>query len=240
VLGESARDTRRKARQWRVFAFLQSVSRLPFWVFAARKSRNSPAGTWKTPVFGRLRPETGFDPHSVAGLAVQLAKFSPLAAGKLGLASPHCRADAASKSGGAWTHRWKKPEGGPHGLAIERENYEVRQEEINSFFGRPLEILTEQDYRRTSSSRRAVCIRRLERFRVADDDSAANVKPLVPGRALPTAEPLPRGPALLDDVGRLDGHPMPACRPTSVTFAPALDGALTVNRTPRWRERSSW
>jgi hypothetical protein len=35
---------------------------------------------------------------------------------------------------------------------------------------------------------------------------------------------------LLDDVGRLDGHPMPACRPTSVTFAPALDGALTVNR----------
>jgi hypothetical protein len=94
----------------------------------------------------------------------------------------------------------------------------------------PDQILTEQDYRRTSSSRRAVCIRRLERFRAADDDGAANGKPLVPGRALPTAELLPRGPALLDDVGRLDGHPMPVCRPMSVTFAPALDGALTVNR----------
>ena len=95
--------------------------------------------------------------------------------------------------------------------------------------------MTEQDYRRTSSSRRAVRIRRLERFRAADDDGAANGKPLVPGRALPTAKPLPRGPALLDDVGRLDDHPMPACRPTSVTFAPAPDGALTVNRLAELR-----
>ena len=63
-----------------------------------------------------------------------------------------------------------------------------------------------------------------------DDDGAANGEPLVPGRALPTTEPLPRGPALLDDVGRFDNHPMPACRPRSVTFARALDGALTVNR----------
>ena len=99
----------------------------------------------------------------------------------------------------------------------------------------PDQVLTEQDYRRTSSSRRAVCIRRLERFRAADGDGAANGKPLVPGRALPTAEPLPRGPALLDDVGRLDDHPMPVCRPTSVTFAPAPDGALTVNRLAELR-----
>jgi hypothetical protein len=35
------------------------------------------------PVFGRQRPETGFDRDCVAELAVQLAKFSALAAGKL-------------------------------------------------------------------------------------------------------------------------------------------------------------
>jgi hypothetical protein len=40
------------------------------------------------------------------------------------------------ENGGSRT--WKWPEGGPHGDAIERENYGARQEEINSFFSRPL------------------------------------------------------------------------------------------------------
>jgi hypothetical protein len=77
---------------------------------------------------------------------------------------------------------------------------ESRAERPTKYLVAPDQVLTGQDYRRTSSGRRAVCIRRLERFRAADDDGAANGKPLVPGRALPTAEPIPRGPALLDGV----------------------------------------
>jgi hypothetical protein len=45
-------------------------------------------GYLKTPVFGRLRPETGFDLHCVVGLAVQLAEFCAVAAGKFGKAEP--------------------------------------------------------------------------------------------------------------------------------------------------------
>jgi len=39
-----------------------------------------------------LRPETGFDLHCVAELAVQLARFSAMAAGEFGIPSPYCRA----------------------------------------------------------------------------------------------------------------------------------------------------
>jgi hypothetical protein len=41
--------------------------------------------TLKIPVFGRRRPETGFDLHCLAYFAVKLAKFSTLAAGKMGM-----------------------------------------------------------------------------------------------------------------------------------------------------------
>ena len=30
------------------------------------KRRKSPADIWKAPIFGKLRPETGFDPHCLA------------------------------------------------------------------------------------------------------------------------------------------------------------------------------
>jgi hypothetical protein len=40
------------------------------------------------PVFRRLWLETGFDRHCMAGLAVQLAKFCAVAAGKFGNAEP--------------------------------------------------------------------------------------------------------------------------------------------------------
>jgi hypothetical protein len=42
-----------------------------------------------------LRPETGFDLHCVAELAVQFAKFSAMAAGKLGMPSPRRRPELA-------------------------------------------------------------------------------------------------------------------------------------------------
>jgi hypothetical protein len=46
----------------------------------------------KLPFLGDRRPETRFDLHCLAELAVQLAQFSALAAGKLGTPSQHCRA----------------------------------------------------------------------------------------------------------------------------------------------------
>src|ERR1700692_4412066 len=73
---------------------------------------------------------------------------------------------------------------------------ESHAERPTKYLVAPDQVLTEQDYRRTSSSRRAV-------WYFADlsasvrPDGAANGKPLVPCRAPPTAEPLPRGPALL-------------------------------------------
>jgi hypothetical protein len=42
-----------------------------------------------------LRPETGFDLHYVAEFAVQLARFSGMAAGKLGMPGAHCGAGLA-------------------------------------------------------------------------------------------------------------------------------------------------
>jgi hypothetical protein len=44
-----------------------------------------------------LRLETGFDLHYGAGLAVQFARFSAMAAGEFGIPSPHCRAELAAQ-----------------------------------------------------------------------------------------------------------------------------------------------
>jgi hypothetical protein len=51
-------------------------------------------GHLKNSLFREMGPENGFDVHCVAELAVPFAKFSALAAGKLGMPSPHCRPEA--------------------------------------------------------------------------------------------------------------------------------------------------
>jgi hypothetical protein len=51
------------------------VSRLPISRIAGRNRRKSPAPPRNIPVFGRRRPETGFDLHCLTEYAVQLAKF---------------------------------------------------------------------------------------------------------------------------------------------------------------------
>src|SRR5271167_2592792 len=62
-VGEPARDSWRKARQWRAFAIRLAVSRLPILGNTRPIRRASPATTAKIPVFRRQRPETGFDHH---------------------------------------------------------------------------------------------------------------------------------------------------------------------------------
>ena len=51
-------------------------------------------GHLKTPVFGRLRPETGFDLHCVAEATVQTHKISGITGSRLGISRAHCRAAA--------------------------------------------------------------------------------------------------------------------------------------------------
>src|SRR5271169_6315984 len=72
-VGEPARDSWRKARQWRAFAIRLAVSRLPILGNTRPIRRASPATTAKIPVFRRQRPETGFDPHWRGGSSLWLS-----------------------------------------------------------------------------------------------------------------------------------------------------------------------
>ena len=72
TLGENVPFTHRKARQWRTFANWLSSPGSEFWSLSGPKRRKSPATCRNIPIFGRPRPETGFDPHCVAD-AAQLA-----------------------------------------------------------------------------------------------------------------------------------------------------------------------
>jgi hypothetical protein len=71
-VGETSSPTSRKAHNWRAFAVWWTVSRLPSSPNARPVCRKSPAATLDIPVFGRLAPETGFDRHWVAHVAVKL------------------------------------------------------------------------------------------------------------------------------------------------------------------------
>jgi hypothetical protein len=53
----------RKARRWAAFALLPRVSTFPFGALGRPNCRKSPPAIASIPVFGRLGPETGFDPH---------------------------------------------------------------------------------------------------------------------------------------------------------------------------------
>ena len=93
ILPPIAADDQRKARQWRAFAIYRPVSKLQISRLVGPNCRKSPDEYPNIPVFwGRPTQETGFDFHSLADAAVQLAKFSASAAGKLGMPGPHCRA----------------------------------------------------------------------------------------------------------------------------------------------------
>jgi hypothetical protein len=65
-LKEIAPDSRRKACQQRAFVIRRPVSVLPISRYEYRIRRKSLANTANIPVFGRRRPETGFD-HALRG-----------------------------------------------------------------------------------------------------------------------------------------------------------------------------
>lgn len=78
----------RKARQWRAFAIRRPVSVLPISWTEAQIRGKSLANTANIPVFGRLRPETRFDLHCVAGLTVQTHQILRLCRQEIGNSEP--------------------------------------------------------------------------------------------------------------------------------------------------------
>ena len=70
ALAEAVPTTGKNARQQRAFLIWRTVSSLPISPTAGRNCRKSLATCRNIPIFGRRRPETGFDPHCVAGDAV--------------------------------------------------------------------------------------------------------------------------------------------------------------------------
>jgi len=75
----------------------------------------------------------------------------------------------------------------------------------------------------------AVCLGDLEGSSSADREGARNGDPIFPSFALAISKPRPRGAAGIDDFAIADHHPIPACKLTNVTFAPADDGAFKLN-----------
>jgi hypothetical protein len=73
AFAETTPATSRKAYNCRAFATLWTVSRLPNSPNPRPICRKSPAAAANIPVFGRLTPETGFDPHCVVGAQSNLA-----------------------------------------------------------------------------------------------------------------------------------------------------------------------
>ena len=95
LLGKLRPTTREKPANGGLLRIRRPVSRLQIWGHAGPNCRKSPDEYPNIPVFGRPTPETEFDRHCMAELAVQFAKFSALADRNLGMPSPHCRAELA-------------------------------------------------------------------------------------------------------------------------------------------------
>jgi len=74
-LREIATENQRKACQWPAFAIQGRVSRLQIWRLVGPNCRKSPTNIQTFP-FWEPTPETGFDRHCMAGLAVFVAVVS--------------------------------------------------------------------------------------------------------------------------------------------------------------------
>jgi hypothetical protein len=66
ALRETVPNSRRNARQQRAFLIHRPVSSIPISPTAGRNCQKSLATCRNIPIFGRRRPETGFDPHCMA------------------------------------------------------------------------------------------------------------------------------------------------------------------------------
>jgi hypothetical protein len=91
-------DTRRKARRQRAFAFSRQSTGSDFWHFESEMADSLRPTFERLPFLGDCDWRPGSMCTAWPSLQWNVAKFFAMAADKLGMLSPHCRADAREHS----------------------------------------------------------------------------------------------------------------------------------------------